>query len=412
MSRPSPTPARTYAVDNLRTSLTNLVIFHHAALAYGGTGSLGIRSPYHPPGSSIILTASNVVNQTFFMAQFFLLSGYYSSIAAGKRSKTAFAVEKLRRLAVPTLVYSLFAKGVCWAIVAWRKDEGWQGVKRAVWENVRNTRGAGGPTWFTAVLLIFDTLYAIGWPEHFALSPPSSKPARVNEQNGSSSSTPNRQTLRTSHVVVGLSLASASTFLIRLRYPFGHIFVPLNLILGYLPQYILYYSAGVWIQRRGISLDQPASASSLKTVGAATLALGTIGVIKAREVLSQGGSIEEIVKLAGGGPNIFAFLYATLNESVGFLLGSLALYTFHHSSTLSSRWTAWGKDVASGSYAAFLVHMPVLVETLTAFDEQAWREYSPVVKTLVVGAITAVKSWTLGFGVKWGLEACGVRGYL
>ncbi|KAH7385453.1 hypothetical protein DE146DRAFT_667104 [Phaeosphaeria sp. MPI-PUGE-AT-0046c] len=347
------------------------------------------------------------------MAQFFLLSGYYTSIAARKRTRTAFAVEKFKRLAVPTLVYSLCAKGVCWSIVAWRKHAGWEGVKTVFWENVRNTRGAGGPTWFTAVLLIFDAVYTMGWPEQFAPSP-TPKPLKDKKPNGWSPSTPipRRQTLKTSHVIIGLTLASASSFLIRLRYPFGHVFVPLNLMLGYLPQYVLYYSAGIWIQRRGVALDQPASARSLKIIGVAAFALGAVGVVKTREVLSQGGSIDDIVKLSGGGLNIFAFLYATLNETVGFLLGSLALYTFHHSSILSSRWTVWSRDVASGSYAAFLLHMPMLIETLTAFNEEAWKDNSPVVKTLVVGGLTAAKSWTLGLGMKWGLEWCGVKGYL
>lgn len=411
MSRPSPPLARTYAVDNLRTSLTNLVIFHHAAVAYGGIGGLGIRSPYHLPGSSVILTASNVIDQTFFMAQFFLLSGYYSSIASRKRSRAAFAKEKLKRLAVPTLVYSLFAKGVCWSIVAWRKGAGWEGVRRAFWENVRNTRGAGGPTWFTAVLLVFDAVYTIGWPEHFATPLPST-PTQDNETKEPLPATPSRQTLKTSHIILGLSLASASAFLIRLRYPFGHIFVPLNLVLGYLPQYILYYSAGIWIQRHGIPLDHPASPRAVKVIAAATLALGALGVLKSREVVRHGGNLDQIFNLAAGGPNIFAFLYATLNESVGFLLGSLALYTFHHSSLLSSRWTIWGKDVASGSYAAFLVHMPVLVEVLTGFDEEGLRESSAVVKALVVGGVAAVKSWGVGWGLKWVLERWGLRGYL
>lgn len=408
-------------MDNLRTSLTNLVIFHHAAVAYGGVGGLGIRSPYHPHGSSIILTASNVVNQTFFMAQFFLLSGYYSSIAAKKRSRTAFAIEKTKRLAVPTLVYSLFAKGICWGIVAWRKGEGWSGVKTAFWDHVLKTRGASGPTWFTALLFVFDAVYAIEWPGHFAarststslhLSGSESKHTIENGTKGAQGEEPQPQILKTSHVIIGLSLTSLSAYIIRLRHPFGHIFVPLNLTLGYLPQYILYYAAGIWIQRRGIALAQPVSRNAVKVVGAATLALGIFGSIKARQVIDGGGSMSDVFSAAAGGCNVFAALYAALNESVGFLLGTLALYAFHHVGVLGRRWTVVGRDVAGASYAAFLVHIPVLVETVTAFDEDGWRENSALIKALVVGGITAVKSWAIGWGMKRGLEWVGVRGYL
>ncbi|KAH6386477.1 hypothetical protein HBI60_218540 [Parastagonospora nodorum] len=414
MSLCSSTRARTSEIDNLRTFLTTLVVFHHAALAYGGTGSFGYRSPYHSPGSSIALTAFNVLNQTFFMALFFLLSGYFSSIAARKRNRLTFVLEKLKRLGVSTLIYSLFGKGIIRAIVAYRVNgTGWDGVKKEILAGVKGTRGAGGPTWFTALLLVFDVLYTIGMPKH-CVSVPVKEQQPLIARAQDTQATPKHQygPMRASHVFLGLSLAGMSSFLVRLRYPFGHIFVPLSLNLGYLPQYILYYCTGIYIQRRGIPLSKPAKSRAITAVGFIALGLSVLGIIQSNGLINQGGKLAEMVKFAGGGPNIFAFLYAFQNEYIGFLFISLLLHIFHRDSFFTTQWTMFGIDIASASYATFLVHIPVLVETMTEFDEDAWRGWSPVVKAVVVSGVAVVKSWLLGLGMKWVLERVGWKGYL
>jgi glucan biosynthesis protein C len=404
MSQHSPTQLRTYAIDNLRTFLTILVVLHHAALAYGGTGSFGYRSPYHPPGSSIALTAFNVLNQTFFMALFFLLSGYFSSIAARKRTRVTFITEKMKRLGVPTLMYSLFGKGIIRAMVAWRVDgSGWAGIKREFVAGVKSTRGAGGPTWFTALLLVFDVLYTLKLRKHFAQIPAQERQPLMAREQGIQA-TPKHQygPMRTAYIVLGLSVAAMSSFLIRLRYPFGHVFVPLSLTLGYLPQYVLYYSTGIYIQRHGIPLNKPISFHAIITIASIALGLSVLSIYAIFNLSHQDGSLAEAVRLAGGGSNVFACLYAFQNEYIGFLF----------SSVLTTQWTIFGIDIASGSYATFLIHIPVLVETMTEFDEDAWKDWSPVIKTVVVGVMGVVKSWVLGLGVKWVLERAGWRGYL
>jgi len=408
---------RTYALDNLRTFLTVLVIFHHAALAYGGTGSFGYRSPYHPPGSSISLTAFNVLNQTYFMGLFFLLSGYFSSIAAKKRSRMMFMKEKTKRLGMPTLIYSLFGKGTIRAIVAWRTTQASSdAILGEFWQGIRSTRGAGGPTWYTASLLAMDALYTISRPTHF--SSPKETTERsplLSEQRatqlGASPSSPSCGQLKTSHVLLALTLTGISSFVIRIFYPFGHTFVPLNLNLGYAPQYILYYCTGIFIQRRGITLEQPCHPRTIALTGVMVAGMNVLGFVKVREVTQKRGTLRDVVKLAGGGFNIFALLYSLLNEFVGFMLAALLL-RLSHTPSLSKHWTILGVDLAKGSYAAFLVHIPVLVETMTLFNEEAWKEQSPVLKAAVVGALGTLKSWSLGLALKWVVEWFGWKGYL
>ncbi|KAL5349108.1 hypothetical protein ACLOAV_005396 [Pseudogymnoascus australis] len=53
---------RVYYLDNFRTYLTALVIYHHVAVPDGGLGSWLYSSKLYPPGSSIALSAFNALN--------------------------------------------------------------------------------------------------------------------------------------------------------------------------------------------------------------------------------------------------------------------------------------------------------------------------------------------------------------
>ncbi|KAH7084281.1 acyltransferase 3 [Paraphoma chrysanthemicola] len=411
---------RTYALDNLRTFLTVLVIFHHAALAYGGTGSFSYRSPYHPPGSSVVLTAFNVVNQTFFMGMFFLLSGYFSSIAATKRNRAVFLKEKIKRLGAPTLLYSLLGKGLIRAIIC-RQREGadWADAAREFVNGVQSTKGVGGPMWYTSLLLIFDTIYAASYPHHFHTTPANPPPAQSppTPPNGPTSEKPNQSLtptshqLKTRHILIALTLTSLSSFTIRTHYPFTHIFHPLNLNPGYLPQYILSYAGGIYIQLSEIALRRLCTSRAIATTTTLAAAFLAFGVVHARAFVADGGTLAEVMLLAGGGPNMFALVYALLNEFIGFTLSAILLRAFH-TRFLSARGTVFGHDIARCSYAAFLVHIPVLVGIMTLVDEEKWKCWSPIYKTVGVGVVGVVGSWVVGMLVRMGVERGGGRGYL
>jgi glucan biosynthesis protein C len=272
-----------------------------------------------------------------------------------------------------------------------------------------------GPSWYTALLLVFEILYTIAASKHFASSKktPRREPHPLKGQPASSTSTPEHRYLDAFYVIIGLSLAAISSFLVRIRSPFVHIFVSLALNLGYLPQYILYYCAGVWIQRHGIPRYRVTCSRALFAASVITFNMVVFGAFKVSEVVAKGGSLSGVTEWAGGESTTFAFLYSTLNEFVGFLLSTLLLYIFHQSSVLSSRWKIFGVDVASGSsYATFLMHIPVLVEAITFINKEAWIDRSLVLKTTVIGGLVILKSWTLGLGLKWTVEWCGWRGYI
>ena len=69
-SSSSRTRQRMFYVDNLRIYLTVLVVLHHVAVAYGGSGGWPIKETPSDGISPILLLLFNAVNQSYFMAFF------------------------------------------------------------------------------------------------------------------------------------------------------------------------------------------------------------------------------------------------------------------------------------------------------------------------------------------------------
>lgn len=439
---------RTYALDNLRTYLTILVIIHHAVIPYGGSGSWLYKSPYHKQSSSLPLLSFNATNQTFFMAMFFLLSGYFSSIAAKKRSRKRFLLEKWKRLGVPMLVYSVFSAGLISWDMKWRKGEvGLSKLPEEMWEGVKSCRGVRGPVWYCALLLVLDAVYALIRPGHFGSEgirlpnqTPTQNQSQEREQDqdqgqGQPQSTPLIQPsafeispdnislstaptppllspLSTTPVLAALLLSITTAFALRIPYPAGTTLPLLNLQPGYAPQYILYYTAGLYLQRTSIPLHRALSVRTLLAtafLSTLSIALAVLAVHYARQ---DGIPFEAIMHLASGGKTLIALSYALWNETTGLLLSALLLTLFHSHKLpfLARRWAVLGRDVGLYSYAAFLVHPVVLVHLQSGVDEGRWR--GAVGKGVVVGGSGCVWSWVLGWVVKGLLDRVGGRGSL
>lgn len=136
--------SRVHFLDNLRSALTALVIFHHAALPFGGIGSWLYESPYHSQQSSFILVTFVAVNQSYFMGMLFFISGHFSAIAASHKSWKAFSLDKLKRLGIPVVVYTLFLQPLVIFIVRWSQHGP---IVPALLEYWKSLNGARGPVW-------------------------------------------------------------------------------------------------------------------------------------------------------------------------------------------------------------------------------------------------------------------------
>jgi fucose 4-O-acetylase-like acetyltransferase len=349
-------PPRVYYLDNFRTYLTSVVIYHHATIPYGGVGSWMYKSRFHAPESSLPLMAFNGINQSYFMGSFFFLSGHFSSRALERKGPTSFLGTKFFKLGLPTLAFTAFGEPLMRTLISLYKNQplGWD----ILLKHWKLTRGVKGPVWYLALVLIFDTLHTC---------------------------VPSISTYTAKCQFLPIFLLDvAANFLIRLKYPVGTTFKPLNLQPAYASQYVLAYFLRA-------SRSSPPTPPLTPTSRNVILASSILSAVTAGSLLYLYPNIYTMDSFRGGA-NLVALSYAILNESTGYLLGSALLELFRKRRELSRSWGSVGRY----SYAAFLVHPIVLVSAQTLSDD--WKA-SGVLKTVVVGTVGVLGSW----GVGWAL---------
>lgn len=362
---------RLYYLDNFRTYLTTIVIYHHTAVGYGGVGNWFYQSRYHPQGSSEALVAFNAFNQTYFMASFFFLSSLMSTRALKRKSVQQFLRSKHIKLGIPVIVYTLLGGPAQIALSRLHSHEP-LGLDILVnfWKSLRGVRG---PVWYTALLLIFDTINALV-PNSLPFNPP--------------------------QFLTGVFLDVACNVSVRLLYPVGYIFVPLNLQLGYMTQYIASYALGSKFALFDSPLSQPPLPTAPNLIPLPSLTPATRNTLLASSIMS-GAAIVGLLHYYPntyslpsllGGLNSGAISYAIWNESTGYLIGSSLLGLFKRSALLSRDWGSTGRY----SYAAFLVHPIVCVRAQLWTDN--WNA-SGILKTLVVGTGGVLGSWVVGWAI-------------
>lgn len=362
---------RLYYLDNFRTYLTALVIYHHTAVAYGGIGGWFYRSKSNPEGSSPALVYFNAINQSYFMASFFFLSGLMSSRALKRKSRYEFLRTKFIKLGIPVIVFTLFGGPAQIAISKLHKHE--QLSLDILTEYWGDLHGVRGPVWYTALLLIFDTVYTFIPGLASFYSPP---------------------------FLAGMILDVAGNFGMRLLFPADETFVPLDLKLGYLVQYVASYLLGIRFAAFDSPSNQPLLSEAPKQlplpkltpviriillVGCLTSSVSLIGLLHSYPERYPFSSVF-------GGLNLAALSYAVLNETMGYLLGSAIFKLFAYIPLLNR---SWG-NVGRYSYAAFLVHPIVCVGAELWTDD--WSA-SGVTKTALIGTISVLGSWAIGWAL-------------
>ncbi|KAJ7757115.1 acyltransferase 3 [Mycena metata] len=355
--------SRIHYIDNLRSSLLALVIFHHAALPFGGIGFWLYISPYHPAWSSPLLSLFVVVNQSYFMGMLFFLSGHFSAISASRKNWRAFCLDKLKRLGIPAVVYTLLVQPVAIILVRWAQHASiWAGLK-GYYSGINGVRG---PAWFIAVLLVFDLVYIFirktFSPSSFLI--PSSLP---------------RYRWAVARCIFIIIVTS---FLIRLSYPVGRNLPPLGLQLAYAAQYVLAYTAGTCLSyiQQYLLVPHPARALALAYLFA-IISLAGIAIPF------------RLTPSIAGGANLAALLYVIWNEVFFYFIGS-ALYSVFQLYTMKR----WG-NTARYSYGAFLIHSVVIValQILVDAGSASIIHLHSVVKTVFVGFFGVILSWAVAW---------------
>lgn len=337
--------------------MTALVILHHAAIVYGGSGGWFWRQ--EPNASNPLLVMFNTINQAYFMGLFFLLAGYYTPASYERKGTARFLADRLLRLGVPLLVFFFLLYPLTVAIA--RTSEGhpfWRG-----WREMIVARAFGpGPLWFAEALLLCTVGYVV-W-----------RAARRGHEAASltAATLPSTGTLALTAVALGIS-----SFAVRLVVPVGK--EVLWLQLGYFPCYIYLFAAGCAAARARL-LERITFQEARVWMIVSALALLLLPVVMLTR--SGSGAFE-------GGWNLNALFYALWDPFVawGMILGLLwAVQRWWSHPTPLTDW------LGRGAFGAYIVHPPVLV-ALSVWAVN-WNG-SPWAKFAVVGGAACAASFMI-----------------
>jgi glucans biosynthesis protein C len=342
---------RLHHLDNLRVALTVLVVLHHVAVGYSHIPEWYYHQTPHDPTASV-LDGFIVLNQTFFMGLFFLISGFFTPGAVDRKGPGRFTRDRLLRLGVPWLVFVLVLRPLLTL-------PGFPGSGQSYGQYYLSTWDPG-PTWFLEVLLIFALLYALIRRL---------RPARPGVSEPSAPSA-----VAIGGFALGLTAVTAAWHLV---VPAGSYWPGIGLPTpDYLPQYASLFVLGVLAQRRGWATALTVRAGRCAGLAAAgTLALCGSGVLFA------------------SGPVAFLARAGLDAAFPVFLAISLAVL-------FRERWNrqrAAGKFLSDNAFAVYLLHpipLVLLAAAITTLPLPALLKFALV-------SITALPlSWLLAATVR------------
>ncbi len=91
-------------IDQIKLFLTCLVVAHHAAQAYGPTGGVWVVTD---ASRAAWMGPFFFINASYMMGLYFFISGYFMVFSLGRKSYAAFMRDRLRRLGIPFLFFTL-----------------------------------------------------------------------------------------------------------------------------------------------------------------------------------------------------------------------------------------------------------------------------------------------------------------
>jgi glucan biosynthesis protein C len=339
MTVEKPRKTRLFFVDNLRILLIILLVLHHLAITYGHTGEWPYLEGRPDDITVLVATLFGLINQAFFLAFFFMISGYFTPGSYDRKGPWPFLKDRLLRLGIPLLFYIVFID----PLIEYAVASSVGGVPVSFWEFLGqyfgNYSGLGtGPLWFIEALLIFTFFYVL-WR---LLAKPSVTPR---QRDGKP---PSNLAVATFALLLGVV-----TFVVRLWLPIGWMFELLGLQFPFFPQYIALFVVGIIAYRLNWFLGIPTA------TGKAWLGVAIICILVVLPILFVlGGALEGDTDPFLGGVHWQAFALAVWEQFVcmGMVIGLLVLFRerLNHQGVLA-------KDMAASAYTVFIIHAPVIV---------------------------------------------------
>jgi len=219
-----PVKAKIAYIDHLKILATVLVVLHHTFITYGASGSWYYQQKSHLRAALFPMAVFVATNQSFFMGFFFFLSALFVGPSYKKKGAGKFLVDRLKRLGVPLVFYSL----VLSPVLNYTVEHYGYGQHHSFIEYMSGYHHwiDFGVMWFVAALIVFNLVYL------------AIKQLSINVNL--KISWPSNTQLLIAGVVLGLI-----SFLVRLVWPTGWVLSPVGFQLGYFPQYIICFIAGL-----------------------------------------------------------------------------------------------------------------------------------------------------------------------
>ena len=359
--------------DPIRIILTSLVIIHHTAITYGGSGSWYYKEDGAPELTHQLLSILTAIDQSFFMGFFFLLAGYFTPSSLARKGEAAYLGDRMWRLMFPILVYGYLLEPLTHAFGRAAQGEPFW----ATYLRLLGHDSGLGPLWFNQALVFF----AVGWcfSPRFSLAGlralwPAGFHARV--------------------ALLALITAIVA-FALRLVTPVGHNYFGMQI--GYFASYVLLFVVGAACYRSGL-LERIEWRQAAPWVIVSLIAIPLLPCFAIWSEASRQGD-------ASGGWSVPAVVYALWEPLVatGVILGALALFRRARISN-----TAWVQRLASAAFVAYIIHPPVIVAT------SWWARqlpFSHLGRFVVVAPIACVLTFALADGVTrvlayWKMRRC------
>ncbi len=358
-----------YFIDRLRVVLTALVVLHHTAITYGGSGGWLYREVTDEGRpSSLLLTVFCAVNQSFFMGMFFLFAGYFTPQAWARKPLRQFVQDRLLRLGVPLLVFGFVLGPLTLALGAAAGG----GTVVGQWlVLLKRAAFVIGPLWFAWALLLFTAAYVLLQLLLQLL--------RTGARAPTPASDPDRAVPPTHQWLLAALGVGAVALALRQLVPVGQNVWGLQL--GYFASYAFLFALGCtaakhrWLERVPRGQAKLWRRVSLLTMPVLFVVAAFSGALKGQAVNFNGGLGLPAVAYAFWEPFVAWGLIATL------------LVSFEERyNTPSPRWQRWGTQ----AFGAFVLHPPVLLGLSVALAEWA---APPLVKFVVVGAAAVLASF-------------------
>jgi peptidoglycan/LPS O-acetylase OafA/YrhL len=351
-------------IDRLRSVMTALVILHHTAIVYGGSGGWFWKErELSADPSSLLLTLMCATDQAYFMGFFFLLAGYFTPRSLERKGYAEFLKDRFLRLGLPLLGFILIlgpltagiveanTGGHFWPTIAW------------LWQHQRIING---PLWFAQALLIFSLAYWV-WRAFFGMK--LEKAARDEKR------LPGFRGWFLAAIGVGVGAVA-----LRQIVPVGeNVF---GLQIAYFSSYIFLFALGIAAWRHDWLRQLTwAKARVWVVIAALVWPMMPLAIVVAGKINGVGHTN------FSGGYSWPALVYAFWEPFLAWGVMAALLLFFRARMNQASKVWEW---IDRRAYAAYVLHPPVLVGWSLALH--GW-DAPPLVKFAVCGSLAVWTTW-------------------